>query len=115
MTGEKLYVSERTASLMNEPCCPRDEGSSSAMRTASDQSYRPISNGEEIADGDRRHSAATLRPDHGTHVARRFAPAAQGVAQIGVHWDEATAAFLRRVVPKLDYGGNGARRVQNHR
>jgi hypothetical protein len=106
MTGEQLHISERTASLVNEPCSPRDESSSSAMARTSLKAECAVGQGEKIADRDWGHRPAALGPDDRTHGDRNVAPAAKGVTQIGVHGNQPPALFLRCVVPKLDDRAN---------
>jgi hypothetical protein len=79
---------------MNEAGSPGDECSSSAMRTASDQTYRSIGDGEKIDDADRGHAAAALGPDNWPHGDRGIAPPAKGVAEIGMHGNDPSGFLL---------------------
>ena len=100
---------------MNEAGSPGDECSASAMRTASDQTYRSVCDGEKIHDAAWRHWPPAFGPDNWPPGDGGVAPRGEGGAEIGMHSDNPAGFLLRGVVPDLDDRANIAGRVQNHR
>jgi hypothetical protein len=55
MASQKLNVTERTTSLVDDPGCPRNECSPTGMRRASLQASGPVGTVEPDNDAKRRH------------------------------------------------------------
>jgi hypothetical protein len=114
VASEQLDIPQRTTGLVHEPRRPGDKRSASGMRRAAGETDVAKCAIEPDHDTQRRHGASAIGSNERSDVGREVAVGGEGLAKIGVHRDQSSAAVLGGDIPQLNHRTDVAGWIEHH-